>query len=85
VAVTEQQIEILKLPTRPTKKTDSRCKGFVGESVEVDAIPSATLRGICRECMTSHIDQDELARLQLVEEQERATLEGILQNLGAQP
>jgi hypothetical protein len=85
VAVTEQQIEILQLPTRPTKKSDSRSKGFVGESVEVDAIPSATLRGICSECITSNINQDELARLQLVEEQGRATLDSILQNLEMQP
>ena len=81
MAVTEQQITLLHLPTRPTKKTDSRSKGFVGESVEVDAIPSARLRQICRECIEGHVDQDEYARLQIVEEQERATLDRILRNL----
>jgi hypothetical protein len=69
MAVTQRQIKILQLPTR-----------FEGKSVEVDAIPSATLRGICSRCITSHIDQDELARLRLVEEQERAKLEHILHN-----
>lgn len=44
VAVTQEQIELLKLPTRPTKVTDSRCKNFDGESVEVDAIPPTLLR-----------------------------------------
>src|SRR5215472_2490733 len=38
VAVNPEQITALNLPTRPTKKTDSRSKAFKGESVEVDAI-----------------------------------------------
>ena len=81
VAVTERQIYSLDLPTRPTKKTDSRAKGFDGESVEVDAIPARELRRMCREVIEYFIDHDALAALRLVEEQERATLDGILQNL----
>ena len=38
VAVTPEQIVDWQLPTRPTKKTDSRSKNFKDESVEVDAI-----------------------------------------------
>src|SRR5262249_32289077 len=37
VAVLESQIEAWNLPTRPTKKGDSRSKKFKGENVEVDA------------------------------------------------
>src|SRR4051794_37923123 len=37
VAVTREQIAAYGLPTRPTKQTDSRARGFEGESVEVDA------------------------------------------------
>ena len=44
IAVTRQQITAWDLPTRPTKKTDSRSKSFKGPSVELDAIPPAKLR-----------------------------------------
>src|SRR5262249_28588791 len=44
VAVNPDQIEGMGLPTRPTKASDSRSKGFEGESVEVDAISPDDLR-----------------------------------------
>jgi hypothetical protein len=46
-----EQIVAWGLPTRPTKKTDSRSKSFEGESVELDGIELAVLRQIVRECM----------------------------------
>lgn len=52
-----EQIQELNLPTRPTKRTDSRAKGFEGESVEVDAIPPKMLRQIASDCITQHVDQ----------------------------
>jgi hypothetical protein len=82
IAVTREQIEDLKLPTRPTKTTDSRSKGFDGESVEVDAIPPAHLRALARTCIELHIDQGLLQRTKLIEEQERQTLEGIYERMG---
>ena len=77
VAVTPDQIRLLGLPTRPTKETDSRSRGFVGESVEVDAIPPGILRGIVRAQIEDHIDSDELERLRIVESAERETLKRI--------
>ncbi len=74
VAVTEDQIERWKLPTRPTKRGDSRSKEFRGESVDVDAIPSGQLRALVRECITQHIDWAEYERLIATEEAERAGL-----------
>lgn len=74
VAITAAQIEEYSLPTRPTKTTDSRTKSFEGESVEVDAIPPATLRELANECIVQHIDQDALERLRRVEAAERQTL-----------
>jgi hypothetical protein len=74
VAVTHQQIEELSLPTRPTKKTDSRSKNFRGESVEVDAIPSRKLREIVRDCITQHVDEREYEALKVAEASERETL-----------
>jgi hypothetical protein len=83
VAVTRDQIQGLKLPTRPTKESDSRSRNFEGESVEVDAIPPSTLRLMVRQCIEAHIDQEELQRLQTVEEAERETLRQIARNFFA--
>jgi hypothetical protein len=75
VAVTPEQIVQWNLPTRPTKKSDSRCKSFEGESVEVDAIPPDVLRNLCEDCIRQHIDEDSYERLLTVEEAERETFD----------
>jgi hypothetical protein len=74
VAVNEEQIRWLGLPTRPTKRTDSRSKNFVGESVEVDAIAPDVLREIARDCIEPHVDEHRLHVLGVAEESERKTL-----------
>jgi hypothetical protein len=81
IAVTEDQIITMNLPTRPTKASDSRSKNFAGESVEVDAIPPDTLRNLVRIAIEQHIDRDEYERLQVIEQQERLTLASVIQNL----
>jgi len=78
VAVTREQINRWALPTRPTKKTDSRSRQFDGESVEVDAVPPATLRVMVRDCIERHIDPWRLTQLRRVEAQERETLKRIV-------
>jgi hypothetical protein len=75
IAVTLEQIEELSLPTRPTKKTDSRSRSFTGESVEVDAIPPRTLQRMVEDCIIRHVDHERLERLKLVERAERETLQ----------
>jgi hypothetical protein len=80
VAVTPAQISGMNLPTRPTKKTDSRAKSFVGESVEVDSIPPKILRRIASNCITRHIDDDAYDVLLKAEESERATLMSLVSN-----
>jgi len=77
LAVLPEQIVDLDLPTRPTKKTDSRSKRFVGESVEVDAIPPRKLRDVVKRAIERHIDFERLEALEEIEAQERATLSGI--------
>jgi hypothetical protein len=77
VAVLPSQIEELGLQTRPTKKTDSRAKNFVGESVEVDAIDPDTLRELCDDCIAQHIDPEQYGRTLAVEEAERETLTAV--------
>jgi hypothetical protein len=73
-AVTPEQISAYRLPTRPTKRTDSRAKGFKGDSVDLDALEPRELRRIARACIERHIDADALARTRTVERAERATL-----------
>jgi hypothetical protein len=77
VAVNPEQILELRLPTRPTKQTDSRAKNFLGESVEVDAIPPRRLRQIAEDCITQHIDQGLLERTLKLERLEKVTLRRI--------
>ncbi len=81
VAVTDQQIYEMNLPTRPTKKTDSRSKNFEGESVEVDAIPPKELKRICRSLIEQHISGPELVRHRRIEKAERDTLTQIVANM----
>jgi len=73
VAVTEDQIQ-WGLPTRPTKKTDSRSKNFKGDSIEVDAIPPDWLRGLVRESIEQHVPPGHLEHLAIVEAEERKSL-----------
>jgi len=74
LAVTPSQITAWNLPTRPTKKSDSRSKSFVGESVEVDAIPPTMLRAIVEDAITDHIDAEQLRLTRMVEQSERDVL-----------
>jgi hypothetical protein len=73
-AVTEEQIEGWDLPTRPTKRTDTRSKGWQGGSVEVDAIRPDLLRWLVQNRIEIHIDEDELESLRRVEAEERKIL-----------
>jgi hypothetical protein len=81
VAVLREQIQQLSLPTRPTKRTDSRARNFDGASVEVDAIHPEVLRGICEECITEHVDDEVLQRTQSIEEAERETLSHLVEQV----
>ncbi len=75
IAVTPEQIVSMSLPTRPTKQSDSRAAKFVGESVEVDAIPSTTLRALVREAIEHWVDPEQLRICRVAEESERKALE----------
>ncbi len=58
IAVTEDQIASLGLPTRPTKRSDARAHKFEGESVELDAIPGRRLRELVEGAIKRYIDMD---------------------------
>ncbi len=74
LAVTPDQIGILGLQTRPTKRTDTRARGFEGESVEIDAIPARILRDILRQAIEQHVDQAALSVTIIAEASEREIL-----------
>ena len=81
LAVKREQIDEWGLPARPTKTSDSRARRFVSEhgtgSVELDAIPPATLRALVRDGIERHMDPEELRVLKLAEEQERGVLRNV--------
>lgn len=78
IAVTPAQIEEWSLPTRPTKRSDTRANGFEGGSVEVDAIAPSLLRGLVREAIEQHIDHYALQLTRTVESSEREVLTNMI-------
>jgi hypothetical protein len=77
LAVTPWQIEEFELPTRPTKRSDSRATGFRGGSVEVDAIPAGVLRSPVENAITKHFDPQQLNITRAVEAVEREGLKDL--------
>jgi len=89
VAVTTWQIEQFNLPTRPTKITDTRAKGFGDISVELDAIPPGVLRNIAEQAIQRHLPRRQLDIMLIAEAEERKLLKGLVglmnQQIGAAP
>ena len=74
IGVTLNQITTWNLPTRPTKVTDSRAKGFGDISVELDAIEPQMLRALVQVCIEDHLPADQLRVLKVAEQSERELL-----------
>jgi hypothetical protein len=74
IALTPEQITKYNLQTRPTKKSDTRSKGFNDESCELDALPPDVLRGLIRNCIEQHINPDDLQKHEAIEVAELETL-----------
>jgi hypothetical protein len=74
LAVLPEQITAWNLPTRPTKATDSRAKGFGTITVELDAIEAPRLRDIVRDAIERHLPARRLATIKAAEESERELL-----------
>jgi hypothetical protein len=85
LAVTPEQITDWNLPLRPTKTKDSRAKGWIGGSVEVDAIPAPTIRSLVEEWIARFHDPDELQTLAAIQNAEQETLRSFLQRTGNAP
>lgn len=78
LAVTERQIASWRLPTRPTKTTDSRAKGFGAVSVELDAIPPGRLRNLVQQAIERHLPPEQYRVLKVAEASERKLINGLV-------
>jgi hypothetical protein len=78
IAVTEKQIRDWDLPTRPTKKTDTRSKNFGEISVELDAIPPDRLRRLVEWNINCHLPQQQLQILRVAENSEKQLISGLV-------
>lgn len=83
LAVTPEQIASWNLPSRPTKVTDSRARGFGPISVELDAIEPAQLRDLVGEAIEQHLPQQQLEVLKAAEESERLLLTSLVRQITA--
>jgi len=82
IAVTPEQIAAWSLPTRPTKTTDTRAKGFGTVSVELDAIEPGRLRALVQEAIEGHLPPEQYEVLKVAEESERQLIAGLVGMLG---
>ena len=78
LAVTPTQIARWRLPTRLTKTTDSRSKGFGDVSVELDAIPPGHLRDLVQTAIERHLPPERYAVLKVAERAEQSLLRGLV-------
>ena len=74
-AVTPEQIESFRLPTRPTKSSDSRSRNWTGgDSVEIDTMPTAEIKRLVEASIVQNIDVREWQAIKRTEAMERETL-----------
>src|SRR5262245_43062024 len=71
IAVTPEQIRQWRLPTRPTKTSDTRSHSFGSISVELDAIEPNQLRELVQEAIEQHLPPEQFAVLKAAEKSER--------------
>jgi len=79
IAVTAEQIRKFRLPTEPTKDTDSRSAAFGRKrSVQVDAMDTRELERLVDGAITQHLNMVEVGVLRTIEEEERQGLKKLL-------
>ena len=80
LAVTEEQIDEWHLPTRPTKRSDSRARSF-GVSVELDAIDPRRLRSLVERATRKHMPKKRYDELMAQEERKRQQIMKLVDEL----
>jgi hypothetical protein len=78
IAVTREQIRKWRQPMRPTKKSDTRAKGFGDISVELDAIPPNKLRELVTDAIDRQLPAKQLNILKIAEAEERKLIGGLV-------
>ena len=82
LAVTEEQIEEWSLPTRPTKRSDSRARSFGSSvSVELDAIDPRRLRSLVERAIRKHMPKKRYDELMGQKERERQQIRKLVDEL----
>jgi len=82
LAVLPEQIGDWSLPSRPTKRSDSRSRGFGAISVELDAIDPHRLRQLVQDAIERHLPPNQLEVLKVAEESKRELLSRWAQTIG---
>jgi hypothetical protein len=79
LAVTSKQVADWDLPSRPTKKSDSRAKKFGSDiSVELDAIEPDRLRDLVRGAIEKHLPRHQFEILKAAEQSEREIIKRLV-------
>ena len=81
-AVTDPQVVHYRLPTRPTKGSDSRAARFSGESVELDAFDPRDLRTLVEEAIVAEIDGAQWSKSEVCEAEDRRRLRAAVDAMG---
>jgi hypothetical protein len=91
LAVFPDQITQWSLPTRPTKKTDSRYRWFSERwpdwkdlSCELDAIPPDTLRQLVQATIEEHLPYGWMERIRFAEAQERLIFQQMINQINGE-
>ena len=74
LAITEKQIELYDLPTKPRKETERRAL-HITETVEAEAMPAGMLRALLRNEIESFLPE---GALQATKEAELSEREGLI-------
>jgi hypothetical protein len=83
IAVTEQQVRDLDLPTREPKRISAADKNWPFDfACELDAIPPDYLRSLVQAAIERHLPPDQFNILKIAEESERILIRRLVAGLG---
>lgn len=78
VALTAAQVQAYGLPTAPAKASDTRSRGWKGETCQLEALPPDIIAGMVRDAIERHFDFDQMADDRAAEEEEREEIQRLL-------
>lgn len=78
IALIADQVRHYDLPTAPPKITDSRSKGWIGGTCQLEALPPNIIAEILREAIEGHLDHEMLRLDRELEEYEREQIQTLL-------